>query len=320
MVDADDNDKGLKAGFSTLTGLQRLVGIPECAERRKDKGDFPISIDTIVFDFDGTLTDMWAGARPFIIGYKEDLKAVLRERVSAEDMDMIWNKVGANLFSFPEQVVWAYEGRVVSSAVGDPYLECNAIAAQIFDWLGMLKDHKERSGVLQKLYNNNYPKADTVFRDDTPEVLSLAMHFNVCIATNSLTDDVKEKLKQLERQEQLQGGSNGKVHVDYSTIPLFGNARKYEIDDGWQGVPEQMQVKELQRPILLRRKSYFDVLERIRSTYATSFEKMFVIGDNYELDLALPQALGMAIGYVEQPRRLAYEMKAVQRYEKGYVM
>jgi FMN phosphatase YigB (HAD superfamily) len=358
MASADDNRK---VGFSTLTGLQRLVGLygarvfdPEMAStilimdemRRMDekendsgaqkteqkevqkevqkeenlkskKGDFPTSVDTIVFDFDGTLTDTWKGAKPFIAGYKEDLKAILGEyRNINHDFEHLWNRLGNDLFSYAKKADWIYEGNAVSSALGDPYLECNAIASAFFNWLSLFPEEVERSAVLQKLYTDNYPKTITVFREDAAQSLELAAHLNVCIATNSDTARVREKLALLNHEEQTHEGAQ----MDYSTLPLFGNAQKYKIDKEWQVVPEHLEAEDLHRPVLLRRRSYFEVLEKIRSTCSTEFSRMFVIGDNYELDLALPQALGMAVGYIETNRRMAYERKAVERYERGYVM
>ncbi len=335
MVNAnneDNNDDGRKVGFSILTGLNRLVGIPEYLpeshkdkednhEERKDKGDFPTSIDTIIFDFDGTLTDTWKGAKPFIAGYKEDLKAILKEHRGVDgDFDMLWDRIGNELFTYLRKVDWIYEGNAVSTARGDPYLECNAIATSFFGWLSLFTGEIERSAILQKLYTDNYPKTITVFREDARKTLALAMHFNVCIATNSDTARVREKLMLLNSRDPAQDDAQKEVQIDYSTLPLFGNAQKYKIDKDWQMVPEQVEAEGLHRPVLLRRKPYFDVLEKIRSSYSTEFSRMFVIGDNYELDLALPQALGMAIGYIDTKRRQAYESKAVEKYDRGFVM
>lgn len=177
----------------------------------------------------------------------------------------------------------------------------------IFDRREMLKGEAERTVVLQKLYFDNYPKAATVFRHDAKQVVEtlLASDTPVFVVTNSATADVEAKISEM-------------APVGREKLTVHGNARKYIVNEPdpmsprFDAVPETMEAEGLRRPILLRRGDYYTLLESLWKQTGASPERTIVVGDIFELDLAMPAALGSAVHLVLKERTPAFEKAAVQ--------
>jgi hypothetical protein len=76
-------------------------------------------------------------------------------------------------------------------------------------------------------------------------------------------------------------------------------------------VPPTQKVKGLSRPIQLRRGAYVDALGRVWRETGVAPKDTLVCGDIYELDLALPAALGCSVHMVLRPTTHAYERTAI---------
>ena len=77
-------------------------------------------------------------------------------------------------------------------------------------------------------------------------------------------------------------------------------------------------VPGLERPLYLRRGLYFEVLSAIWSATGASPEGTFVCGDIFELDLALPAALGARVHLVGRSSTPEWERSAVERAGGSY--
>jgi hypothetical protein len=84
-------------------------------------------------------------------------------------------------------------------------------------------------------------------------------------------------------------------------------------DARFDRVPDTQHVDGLARPILLKRGRYFDVLRQLWDETGARPERTLVCGDIYELDLALPAALGACVHMVGRPSTPSYEREAVSR-------
>jgi hypothetical protein len=133
----------------------------------------------------------------------------------------------------------------------------------------------------------------------------------VWIVTNSDTHAVAGKLEALDRDAPGAGWLVPRVR---------GGARKFDIDDSWTGVASDLSIPGLSRPVLLRRRSYYDILETIVRTAGAGFGELIVVGDVFELDLALPLALGARVGLVASPRTPSYERAFVASHPRGRVL
>lgn len=84
-----------------------------------------------------------------------------------------------------------------------------------------------------------------------------------------------------------------------------GQAAKFEIDPTWENasgtnVPASTRLEGLHYPVLLRRRVYFEAIARAREAAGgMPCERVIVIGDNTQLDLAMPDAVGMQVALIE---------------------
>jgi hypothetical protein len=99
-----------------------------------------------------------------------------------------------------------------------------------------------------------------------------------------------------------------------------GDAQKFEVDDDWDGVPKELVVPGLSsRNVLLRRHRYHDRLKALLDELGATWADLTVVGDIFELDLALPLALGAKVVLVQSPHTPPYETAFVASHERGMV-
>lgn len=263
----------------------------------------------IILDFDGTFTDVEAEAGPFYEAYREDVVTIL-----GPDFEDEWQRAQAVIAENPGLHGWLHDGRIVAPGDADPYLRATVIMNMIFDERGIYTDLDERTAVLQKLYFDNYPKADTVFRKEAKEVVEalLASDVPTVVVTNSATDDVQKKIDELDPKGR-------------DRLRVIGNARKFIVTDPsapdarFDAVPETIEIADLERPVYPRRGHYFDLLNSIWTETGTTPADTLVAGDIFELDLMLPAVLGSEVMLVTKPRTADFEKTACAALERGSV-
>ncbi len=265
----------------------------------------------LVLDFDGTMTDAEAEGRPFRDGYLEDLCALVGRPAGDADVLAIAEEVEAELARSPEQHPFLWMGRAVAPATVDPYLRMVPISHRILDRYGALPSPTDRGRLLGNvLYKYNYAKTlgHPVFRAGAGEVLRSLGGTEAWIVTNSDTHAVAGKVAALDRE--FPG-------VVWLTSRVRGHARKFDIDDTWTGADAELAVPGLDRPVLLRRRQYHDILGDILRSANATFADLVVVGDIFELDLAMPLALGARVGLVSSPRTPPYERAYVEAHPRA---
>ena len=153
-------------------------------------------------------------------------------------------------------------------------------------------------------YNANLPP----WRDDAASTFTLLQNngINLHFISNSSTDTIQGQLK------QLKGVAN---------IPVNGGAAKYRITElTWDppktgpGIPPTVKklfadlpaactdqsLNNLGRPVYLRRGSYFESIWTALGEKVPDLSTTVFCGDIWELDLAMPYALGANIHFVER--------------------
>lgn len=238
--------------------------------------------ERVYTDFDGTVTDTKLEAAPFIEAYYQEMSRKtginvyeLREQVALKEKLILDN---------PQSYGWEvpYNGRQVisASATAGPYILCQ-IAARLYlsDLVSQdnspIKSPSEAKELLRYLFQYSYPFTGTAFRDGAKEYLEeLSVTSNLSIATGSDSAKVAKKLDRLALK---------------TDVNIVGNIKKHFLDPSFDIVPETTTLPGLVRPIYLRRKEYFNVL----STGDVGGSVACVIGDIYELDLSLPEKLGV---------------------------
>jgi hypothetical protein len=264
----------------------------------------------IIFDFDGTVTDAEAEGKPYRQGYFEDIALLAETPLQtvlawAEEFDGV---VAQNQGSYG----WDFGGHIVAPACVDPYLRVMPTARMILDRAGCFMNATERDLVLDRiLYKYNYQKTATAFRDGALALLKWCQPIPTCVVTNSGTAAVQEKLRHLGEQD---GGEGLAWLVDR----VYGSAKKYMISQDFDRVDEKLNVDGLDRPILLRRRHYFDVLDGLRQDFGVTWQDMVVFGDIFELDLCLPLSLGARVGLVLSKFTPDYERQFLQAHPRGF--
>lgn len=258
----------------------------------------------LVLDFDGTMTDAEAEGKPFRTGYLEDLCALVGRSAGDAEVEQIAEEVERELAERPASHPFLWMGRAVAPATVDPYLRMVPIAHRILDRFGALPGELDRGRLLgQVLYKYNYAKTTIAFRPYAGEVLAALEGTPTYIVTNSDTHAVTKKVIELG--------------VPWMTERVRGGARKFDVDDAWDGAPAELAVPGLARPVLLRRKRYFDILRKLLDENGVDWSDLTVVGDIFELDLAMPLAMGARVGLVVSDRTPAYERAFVGGHARG---
>jgi hypothetical protein len=270
----------------------------------------------LVLDFDGTMTDAEAEGRPFREGYLDDLCLLAGRAPGDKDILAIADEVEDELARAPANHPFLWMGRAVAPATVDPYLRMVPVAHAILDRYRIIPDATDRGRLLGSvLYKYNYAKTlgHPVFRAHAGDVLrSLATtNTNTWIVTNSDTHAVAGKVAALDRE--VSG-------VAWLTSRVRGYARKFDVDDTWTGAPAELAVPGLGRPVLLRRRPYHDILKAVLDEAGATFADLIVVGDIFELDLAMPLSLGARVALVSSPRTPAYERALVTAHPRAQVI
>jgi len=243
----------------------------------------------IVFDFDGTATFAEVEAEPFVAGYRADLAALFG--LAPAECDARIDAVLAQIARDPAGWSFELEGRAVCPASVDPYLRMSAVYRELCRQLGRAPD----DAVSGRLYADNYARTleRPAFRPDAAEVFEALRGREVYVVTNSGTHHVQAKVRALGQ--------------DWLVPRVHGNARKFVVDDAFDAVPAELRLPGLGRPVLLRRRPYHDVLDGLRRAAGVAWSEVVVVGDIFELDLALPQALGARVVLVGGPHTPPWE-------------
>ena len=261
-----------------------------------------MAIRCVVLDFDGTFTDVEQEALPFEAVFQADIADLL-----GRDVSTAWAAKCRLVEDTPDQFGWEYGGRIVAPANADPYVRCTCVAQLLMTDAGILKNAETRSMVLQAIYQKAYKHTLTAFRPDAKDVLArvLAHGLPVYVVTNAHTAMVQKKLLELGV-------------VEGPALKILGEARKFVIapdsnqDARFTGLPEEQHLPGLSsRTVFLKRGKYFDALRTVWAETGVLPVETLVCGDIYELDLALPVALGMHVHLVARPGTPRYERQAL---------
>jgi hypothetical protein len=268
-------------------------------------------VPVLCLDFDGTMTDAEAEGRPFRDGYLEDLCLLVGRKPGDPEVLEIAETTEAEIAAAPQATPFLWMGRAVAPATVDPYLRMVPIAHRVLDRYGVMPDATDRGRLLGSvLYKYNYAKTlgHPVFRAGAGEVLRELGGSPTWIVTNSDTHAVAGKVAALDRDTP---------GVAWLTSRVRGFARKFDVDDTWSAAPDSMALPGLERAVLLRRRAYFDILKTVLDEAGKTFEDLVVVGDIFELDLAMPLSLGARVGLVVGPRTPEYERAFVSEHPRG---
>ncbi len=260
----------------------------------------------MILDFDGTLTDVEKEAELFIPTFRRELELRLEMDISRQ-----WEKAEQAIAAAPERYGWEYGGVIIASATADPYIRATTIAGLVVSDTGGFTNARDRSELIAGIYRKSYAATTTVFRPEAAHVLHYLhqAHTAVSLVTNAHPEVVRAKLDPL-------------LHDGLERIPVYGDARKYALVMPSSESPLFSALPETTpafgpgyRRVWLRRGAYFDVLRRIWRETETTPADTLVCGDIFELDLAMPAALGCSVHLIAHAGTLPYEIAAIEALE-----
>lgn len=249
----------------------------------------------IVLDFDGTFTRVDDEAAPFLAAFRASLAELVGHSIDGD-----WDRAAAAIEASPDHFGWEFEGRIVAPSHADPYIFATSVGQRL------LAERPDARSVLEALFQRCYPLARTVFRHDAREVVEALLDRGapVYVVTNSMTHHVASKIEALAPRGA-------------ERLTIVGDAKKFALVDAelaparFATLPESVSLPGLHRPVWMRRGRYYDALERIWAGAGAGPESTLVCGDIFELDLAMPAALGARVHLVARPSTRAYERDAV---------
>ncbi|HKL23326.1 MAG TPA: hypothetical protein VJ895_01095 [Candidatus Nanoarchaeia archaeon] len=243
----------------------------------------------IILDFDGTITDIeketqgFQGMYPYIL-----LDELNLERKYLKRFNEIKEKLRNNL-----KKGFEIGGNDVMPASCDPYILTQSAGQELIDGLGL--EILEKDKLLVDLFletKKEVGKKETFYREGkerTKEFFDKILeNHEVCFVTNASFEKVEKHLKELGNKY-------------FEMVAIYANAGKLKIDNDFKELPKKMCPKgfDWPREVLLRRKEYHQRIEFLKEEKGFYPSITTVIGDIYELDLALPDYLNYNIIQIE---------------------
>lgn len=262
--------------------------------------------DCVLLDFDGTFTLAEEEGAPFVEAYRRDLAQRLGRDVTLE-----WAECEATVRARPTEFGWLFQGKLVAPGNADPYIRSTTVARMLMDRFDAYREPAEREAALSELYSQSYERSATVFRPGAKQVLErlLGTGTPVFVVTNSGTAAVTRKVEALLPDAERRPTVRGNAMKAFIEPPTEG-------DERFAGLPETQMLDGLPRPVYLRRGRYYEVLRRIWQETSTKPEATLLVGDIYELDLAMPYHLGVSIHLIASAVTPDYERSFVTRMQR----
>ena len=249
----------------------------------------------LVLDYDGTLTNV-ATHFPTLRGRFEELFSE-RAKIPLKDLAALSRETYSFVLADPK-AGWVVNDVVVCNALSDPYVTQVTVYQAICEELGIRG--AKRDQLLTSCFKDAYAQTPTKFREGITEFVErVSQVYEPVVVTNSSTHHVRSVLDK--------NGLNG--------LPVSGDAMKFLVDREWKGAPTSVNLPGFPRPVMLGRRNYAEALERLGATQETT-----VMGDIYEMDLALPDHLGMRIIQIAGAESPRHEIEYVRAHSRGAVV
>ncbi len=264
----------------------------------------------LILDFDGMITDIgeetksFQGMYPYILCDKLNLnreKYILRFKEIKKDLKN--NEIEGFFIN----------GKNVMPASCDPYILTQSTGQQLIKELKLkIKDEDKLLVDLFLETRAEVGKKETFYRkgkERTREFFDKILNkYEVCFVTNASPDKVEKHLKELGEEY-------------FERINIYANAKKLFVDDDYKEIPKSICSGGFSSPreVLLRRKEYHKILKDLKNKKGFYPSITTVIGDIYELDLALPDYLGYNIIQIENGYSQKHERDYLgERFVKDY--
>ena len=267
----------------------------------------PNSPTHVVLDFDGTCTQVPVVYEQYLELYRTELGRVL------EVSPAKWKDAQQVVRDRSPRAGWMVAGCPAAPAAADPYILADESAKYLA---------RQRSVALPPDLNGHpYAAAPAPWRKEARETLSRLVDLGVTVAfvSNSSTKIIGARLDEL-----FDGDTERR-----SRVAVFSDAGKFRICElPWDMPPSSLaQARfdalpaaegaqppaETGRPIYLRRGQYFQAIDRVLAGSWERLSTTVFCGDIWEMDLAMPAALGACVHLLTRAKPFdtyAYERQA----------
>jgi hypothetical protein len=271
----------------------------------------------VVLDFDGTCTQIPKVWETYLELYFKGLVEAGFKITGNE-----WHEACAAVQKHSPHAGWTVAGCPAAPAAADPYILADEAARLT------LRRRGDRTPLSPEVHAKAYGAAPAPWREESLDTFSqlidrgLRLHF----VSNSSTAVITERLKELlangtSLAEKISVQSDaGKFRVceldwDDKTSSLSSEARARfgALPIAWDGE----RAKSIGRPIYLRRGAYFDAISRVFSGDFTLLPNTVFCGDIWEMDLAMPHALGANVHLLDRAapfNTYEHEKRAIETY------
>lgn len=270
-----------------------------------------MQITDVVFDFDGTCTQIPAVYENYLEQYLANFSKTV-SAVSTQDWDRAKDAVRIN----SPKAGWNLGGCPAAPAAADPYI----LADESIRWVlrGRNEPLTEQAGKITGLtYTANpapwRPEARTVF--ETLLKKNIGIHF----VSNSGTAMIHGRLQELWAGDTLPPqitvqSDAGKFRI--CELPWDTDSIPAGVKSIFEAVPATYDKVNPGRPVYLRRGSYFAAICNVFNNDVSKLKSTVFCGDIWEMDLALPHALGANVHLVTRASPFdtyPYELEAMSQ-------
>ncbi|MEP6862029.1 MAG: HAD family hydrolase [Deltaproteobacteria bacterium] len=253
----------------------------------------------VIFDFDGTCTQVDKVQAKFLADY--------RAAIGADDKP--WEAAKARITKASPNAGWNLMNAPSTAPAGaDPYILAGEAAALLY---------RERKQSAPDVFAKVYEQNTAPFRPEMHDVIEALLKKKVQVAfiSNSDATKISNRIQDLfhktpHKKDQIQvfGGAQKFLVKELLVDSPATAAQRAQFDQLAPGV----RIDGVARPIYLRRGAYFEAL------CATQFPlaETLVVGDIWELDLAMPAALGAHVHLIQRAEPFptyAYELAQVAK-------
>lgn len=252
-------------------------------------------ITRLVLDFDGTCTRVERIADAYLEAYRTGLGAYLE--VSEDD----WHAALRAVRSMSPRIGWTVAGSPSAPAAADPYILAYEAAHFLRRRAGSDAD------IPVAVHAEAYAACPAAWRKDARTVLEAVASTGaeIWFVSNSGTAYIESRLNELlgpgdplrsAIKVQSDAGKFRICELPWEEDALLDPAAR----DLFAHIPPAVPSAELDRPIYLRRGSYFHALSRVFAGDFTALSATLFCGDIWELDLAMPRQLGARVHLLDR--------------------
>lgn len=252
-------------------------------------------ITKLVLDFDGTCTRVEQAADAYLDAYR----AGLADHLTVTEKS--WTDALDRVRSRSPKIGWMVAGTPSAPAAADPYILAYEAAHNLQRQTGA------HAAIPVSVHSTAYATCPAPWREDARAVFEalIGKGIEIWFVSNSGTTYIESRLEEVFQpgdplrasvKVQSDAGKFKICELPWEDDPLLDAAAR----DLFGRIPPAFPSAELGRPIYLRRGSYFHALSRVFGGNFDALRATLFCGDIWELDLAMPRALGARVHLLDR--------------------